>query len=319
MKCSRWEPFPADVPVYQWDWHILLSDGSVWRFHTDWSKKTASVVEVKSGDELPLVPVNGINKSDGPGSYKGYKVGNYQSTPKLMVADAESAVAETESAVAETGTTAASSNAVGSPTVAPTEMDSPTESLPSTASLEVETYRGLPVTDVDIGGGRTITTCSRPPWMEASEFLHRTRPKECPNRVPTEAEWLNASRGDPTGGSGSAVRRGNHSAPRSGWSRSSRSEDVPTRVSKYADGSGWKAPTWSVQEWNSYTHGGGATSTVQPNDTDVHKDEESAVAEEQAAQHSGDDTPAKKAVRFNGTDSVHYMAGRSSDQQKPWL
>ena len=39
MKCSRWEPFPTDVRVYQWDWHILLSDGSVWRFHTDWSEK----------------------------------------------------------------------------------------------------------------------------------------------------------------------------------------------------------------------------------------------------------------------------------------
>ena len=97
---------------------------------------------------------------------------------------------------------------------------------------------------------------------------------------------------------------------------------MPTRVAKYAEGSGWKAPTWSVQEWNSYTHGGGATSTVQPNDTDVHKDEESAVAEEQAAQHSGDDTPAKKAVRFTDMGSIHYMessgaAGTAPTTEEP--
>jgi hypothetical protein len=66
---------------------------------------------------------------------------------------------------------------------------------------------------------------------------------------------------------------------------------------------------------------------VQPNDTDVHqelrtafmKDEESAVAEQQAAQDSGDDTPEmewqpqRNGVRFNEIASVHYTEERSTD------
>ena len=29
QKCSRWSEFPTNVPVYVWDYHLLLSDGSV--------------------------------------------------------------------------------------------------------------------------------------------------------------------------------------------------------------------------------------------------------------------------------------------------
>ena len=36
IRCERWTPLPTNVPTFRWDWHILLSDGSVWRFHTDW-------------------------------------------------------------------------------------------------------------------------------------------------------------------------------------------------------------------------------------------------------------------------------------------
>ena len=143
VRCKKREPFPVDVPVYVWDWHVLLSDGSVWRFHTDWSKKSASISEVKPGDQLPPTPTEGINESDGPGSYSRYKTGNYQPTralddAKSAVAEAESAASGVESAVAEAGTAASSSNAVGSPTVAPTELDSPTLSVKSAASLDVK-------------------------------------------------------------------------------------------------------------------------------------------------------------------------------------
>jgi hypothetical protein len=189
IRCKRWKPFPIDVPVYVWDWHILLSDGSVWRFHTDWSKKKASVVKVQIGDVLPPVPDEGINESDGPGSYNRYKYGNYQSTQAMDVADAKSAVAESESAVAEAGTAASSSNAVGSPTIAPTEMDSPTESNTTTASL---------ASTVDLRGDTPR------PEIPASAYMRRTRPQEtCHYRN-------NAPRRDTSGG-------GHHSDSSASW------------------------------------------------------------------------------------------------------
>ena len=73
-------------------------------------------------DILPPVPKNGINESDGPGSYKAYTLGNYQSTPEVVVADVESAVAEADPAVVEPGTAADSSNAVPSFTGVVTNM-----------------------------------------------------------------------------------------------------------------------------------------------------------------------------------------------------
>ena len=137
MKCKGWTLFATDVPVPVWDWHLLLSDGSVWRFHTDWKRHLCEIKLVKPDDKLPPVPRNGINQSDGHGSYNTYKYGNYESSVKVVAVDAESAVAEAEpppeggadaeSAVAEAscspevvakaGTAAASSNALGSPTV----------------------------------------------------------------------------------------------------------------------------------------------------------------------------------------------------------
>jgi hypothetical protein len=81
------------------------------------------------GDMHPPKPKKGINKSDGPGTYRKYKCGNYAPTRKSddansAVAEADSLVAAVKSAVAEAGAAASSSNAIGSPTVAaPTELD----------------------------------------------------------------------------------------------------------------------------------------------------------------------------------------------------
>ena len=149
-RCKRWTAFSKDVPVYQWDYHLLLSDGSVWRFHTDWKVKKASIKLVKPGDKLPPPPEKGINESDGPVSYRRYKIGNYQDAEasavvveaEIVVVAAESAVAEAETTpevAAEAGTAASSSNALGSHTVAPTEMDSPAEM----ESAELRIYRRI--------------------------------------------------------------------------------------------------------------------------------------------------------------------------------
>ena len=225
-------------------------------------------------DKLPPVPVNGINKSDGRGSYKMYKYGNYQPTPEVVVADAESAVAEAESAVAEAGTAAASSNALGSPTVAPTEMDSPTESIATTASLEVRN------TD-----GETV-----------HEFIQRTRPTE------TSQYSTVLSRGYPPVGGGTAVRRVHHSAPRSGWSDPS-----------------WVNSVWNTQMrdpssvWATSTHGGGATSIDQPNDTHMH------AGRDDTQRRWQDDTSATKAVRFNDRSTIHYPYVDSSVPKAPPL
>ena len=94
---------------------------------------------MKPTDKLPPKPVNGINKSDGPGSYKGYKVGNYASPPEVVVADVESAVAEAEPAVAEPGTAADSSNAVPSSmpsSIADSASDLPLHTVAARASDE---------------------------------------------------------------------------------------------------------------------------------------------------------------------------------------
>ena len=122
-QCPWRIAFDAQAPVFVWDFHVLLSDGTVYRFHTDWSKKTASVTEVKPGDKLPPPPKNGINKSDGRGTYRKYKYGNYDperhwDDSNSAVAEAGSLVAAVKSAVAEAGAAASSTGAVYSHTVA---------------------------------------------------------------------------------------------------------------------------------------------------------------------------------------------------------
>ena len=281
QKCTRWTAFPADVPVYVWDWHILLSDGSVWRFHTDWTKKTASIAQVKPGDQLPQKPVRGINESDGRGSYRRYKIDNYKPTRALedansAVAEAESAAAGVESAVAVAGTAASSSNAVGSPTVAPTELDSPTVSVKSSTSLDVK------------GGVQGDT----PVPTEISQPLQRTRHDEMKKYKERSVSGL-----CPPVESGSAVRQEDHSDPRSGWS----------------------AQNWGADEWSEHTHGYGvtsgigATSIVQPNDAHMHAEFSALFKQDEGNQEGGDGTYENKAARVNEMDPVHYTEGRSTD------
>ena len=165
-------------------------------------------MKVQIGDKLPPVPDNGINESDGPGSYNRYKYGNYQSTQAMVVADAKSAVAESESAVAEAGTAASSSNAVGSPTVAPTEMDSPTESNTTTASL---------ASTVDLRGDTPR------PEETANAFLQRTRLKE------TSQYRNNAPRRDTSGG-------GHHSDSSASWTETGWANAVRNDVLTHGNG-----------------------------------------------------------------------------------
>ena len=142
-------------------------------------------------------------------------------------------------------------------------MDSPTESIATTASLDVKG---------DVQGDTPLVT------EIAGDYLQRTRPNE-------------TCQCDTPGGSGSAVRRSALSAPRSGLS----------------------AQSWGVVAWNASTHGHGATSSMQPNDTDVHQEFRTASMQDEDNQQRGDDTLATKVVRFNGMDTVHYTVGRSSD------
>ena len=77
VKCTGRTPYGSDVPVPVWDYHVLMSDGEVYRFHTDYNKKKASMARVEPGQLHPPPPTKGLNESDGPGSYKLYKICNY--------------------------------------------------------------------------------------------------------------------------------------------------------------------------------------------------------------------------------------------------
>ena len=102
QKCSRRQAYPEHVPVPMWDWHILLSNGQVWRFHTDYNARKASHKQVLPGDMMPPPPKAGKNKSDGPGSYNGFKIGNYAHDMHRQM-PAESAVAEEDNGGGQRG------------------------------------------------------------------------------------------------------------------------------------------------------------------------------------------------------------------------
>ena len=105
--CAKWTTIPEDVPCWVWDYYVLFHDGAVWRFHPDWKKKKVSACQVQEEQRFPPPPANGINNSDGRGTYRLFKFGNYETSQDAnAIADAvaESAVAENsvaESAVAE--------------------------------------------------------------------------------------------------------------------------------------------------------------------------------------------------------------------------
>ena len=77
LKCKGRTPYGPNVQVPVWGRHVLMSDGAVYRFHTDYNTKTVSMARVEPGQQHPPPPQKGMNESDGLGSYKMYKIGNY--------------------------------------------------------------------------------------------------------------------------------------------------------------------------------------------------------------------------------------------------
>jgi hypothetical protein len=292
QKCRRWTAFPENAPVPVWDWHLLLSDGSVWRFHTDWSVKKASITVVKPGDQLPRAPVQGINQSDGPGSYNRYKYGNYDPTRAIedapgvesAVADAEAEDAPgVESAVAEAESTAAASGDV---------MGSPVRTVRRRSS-EVAT------TEIDTTSEEEFGVSCNGDLEKCNEHLRRMRPNETSWRKEVaEGSYVRpVSQG---GGSGS------NTLPEFPYNAV---DQVPS----------WGSQTWGAGAWSTHTHGYGvgyavgATAILQPDDTNVHAEISALHKQDEDNQEGGGGTDKDKAVRFNETATIHYTEGRSSD------
>ena len=55
-KYKRHKLYGPDVPVMMWEWHVLLSNGEVYRFHTDYSKNEATMARVEPGQVHPPPP-----------------------------------------------------------------------------------------------------------------------------------------------------------------------------------------------------------------------------------------------------------------------
>ena len=77
MKCKNCSPYPDDVQVPVWDWRLLVSDGELYRLHTDWRGRKPKIVKVVPNRVYPPEPKAGKNQSDGPGTYNSYQLGNY--------------------------------------------------------------------------------------------------------------------------------------------------------------------------------------------------------------------------------------------------
>ena len=110
QNSSRWLAFPTNVPIYVWEYHILLSDGSVWRFHTESRTKAVSITKVEPCDSLLLHP---------QGSYYDP---TRNSNENSAVAEAESAVAAAGSAVAVANAAVESAFQTGAPTDSDPQM-----------------------------------------------------------------------------------------------------------------------------------------------------------------------------------------------------
>ena len=71
---SRQVQLPRDhQQLRDWDFILKRNDGTAVRFHPRWSEKTISTFALESTDEIPL-PRNGLGQSDGPGTFKRYKM-----------------------------------------------------------------------------------------------------------------------------------------------------------------------------------------------------------------------------------------------------
>ena len=65
----------ADVQLPVWDFVVSRSDGTALRLHPSWSNRRAKVFLVK-GHELLVMPILGLGKSEGSGTFGRYLLHN---------------------------------------------------------------------------------------------------------------------------------------------------------------------------------------------------------------------------------------------------
>ena len=70
-------PYGEDALVPVWDFVITRTDGTMVRFHTNYSNNKVEVAKVCATKELPKPPRKGKGRSDGRGTYRRIAEGNY--------------------------------------------------------------------------------------------------------------------------------------------------------------------------------------------------------------------------------------------------
>ena len=65
------------APVLVWDFFLTRADGTSVRFHTNWKNHHVEVADLQNPPVLPGPPEHGRGKSDGKGTYRRKKAGNY--------------------------------------------------------------------------------------------------------------------------------------------------------------------------------------------------------------------------------------------------
>ena len=63
-----------------WDFLLVRSDGSVVRLHIDWNKPKIPTFAVQGHDEPVEIPLKGLGKSDGKGTFNKCKIVGRQET-----------------------------------------------------------------------------------------------------------------------------------------------------------------------------------------------------------------------------------------------
>ena len=66
----------GDAPNHQlpdWDFILVRSDGSAVRLHPDWNKPKIPTFAVQGHDEPVEIPLKGLGKSDGKGTFRRYR------------------------------------------------------------------------------------------------------------------------------------------------------------------------------------------------------------------------------------------------------
>ena len=71
------QPFDREAPTPVWDFFLTRTDGSVVRFHVSRGSKKVESADLSHPLTLSVPPKNGKGKSDGKGTYRSLKSGNY--------------------------------------------------------------------------------------------------------------------------------------------------------------------------------------------------------------------------------------------------